>query len=139
MAVGKQIEMPDTKTKARTTLASQGVFAWLLQRVTAGLLVLFLGVHLWILHYAVVGERITFEGVLGRMQTPLYFVLDVSLLATVIYHALNGFRNVLLDFEMSEGLAKTISWLLLIVGLLTFIFGVNALFPFLTGKPLFYR
>ena len=139
MAVGKQIDLTDIRGAEQSVPATQGALAWFLQRLTAGFLVVFLGAHLWILHYAVVGERITFEGVLGRMQSPLYFALDAALLGTVIYHALNGFRNVLLDFRMSEGSARVLTWVLIIVGFLTFVFGVNALFPFFTGKPLFYR
>lgn len=119
--------------------AQAGMWPWLMQRVTAVLLLVFLGLHIWALHYAVVGEEIRFDRVSQRLQSPLFIFVDAGLLAVVLYHALNGTRTVLLDFEMGEGTERAITWLLIVVGLATFLFGANALLPFVTGNPLFYR
>lgn len=117
----------------------EGAWAWFLQRVSAGFLVVFLLAHFWVLHYAVVGERISFERVASRLQTPFFMALDSALLATAIYHGLYGVWAVMADFGVGRGVRKAVGWLLAVVGVITFVYGVNALFPFIMGRPLFYR
>jgi succinate dehydrogenase cytochrome b556 subunit len=110
----------------------------LLQRLTAVLLFFFLGIHWWATHFVEPGTTITFESVLRRMQQPLFQFVDLSLLAVAIYHGLNGVRMVVLDFGIGLRRAKLLTWILLIIGLLGFLFGLNALWPFLSpsNRPL---
>lgn len=130
-------KLPQYLEQAWTPDARTGAWNWFIQRLTAALLVIFILAHFWVTHFAVPGEEITFKGVTGRLQSPFFLVLDSLLLATAIYHGLNGVRNVVYDFNMNPGIKKTISWLLLIIGIITFGYGLNALVPFITGRPLF--
>lgn len=114
-----------------------GLWPWFIQRITGALLVVFILAHFWVTHFAVPGEEITFIGVSGRLQTFFFMVLDSALLATAIYHGLNGVRNVIFDFNPGPAAKVVISWAIFVVGLVTFVYGVNALFPFITGRPLF--
>jgi len=116
-------------------LKTQGTSAWVLQRLTAVLLVFVLGMHLWATHFETHGELIVFNMVRVRLQTILYMVVDYGLLGFGLYHGLNGLRNVLLDWGVGLGRRGGL-WLsvcLWIVGLAFFIYGVVALLPFILG------
>jgi len=115
-----------------------GVWAWALQRFTAVLIGVFIIIHLWVLHFASVGERpITFEAVRQRLSSPWFVTLDLLLLVTVIYHSLNGVRAVLLDFGVGVRSRKRMDGILVGLGLIAFVYGTLALVPFIIGRPLF--
>jgi len=118
---------------------TSGSYAWIMQRATAVLLLAFLGAHWWITHFAPVGEAITFERVSFRLKDAMLVFVDSGLLAIVLYHALNGLRNVILDFNIGRTAERALSIILVIVGIVAFVYGLNALLPFTTGTALFYR
>jgi len=105
----------------------QGVWAWILQRITAVLLVVFLGTHLFVLHYVPENMNINFLGVAARFKSVLYLIVDSGLLAVALYHALNGIRNVLFDFVVSEGKRRALIIALVLVGIVYLIWGAYAL------------
>jgi len=109
------------------TTKPQGVWAWILQRVTAVLLVVFLGTHLFVLHYIPDNMNINFLGVAARFKSVLYLVIDSGLLAVALYHALNGIRNVLFDFVVDDGARRAFNSLFWLVGLAFLIWGAYAL------------
>lgn len=111
----------------QVTTQPQGVWAWILQRITAVLLIFFLGAHLFVLHYVPENLNISFLGVAARFKSVLYIVIDSGLLATALYHGLNGVRNVLFDFVADEGKRRAITVVLFIVGLAFLIWGAYAL------------
>ena len=112
-------------------MATAGVWTWLLQRVSAALLVVLVLGHFWLLHYAVVGEKITFDRVLGRLQSgSFFFVLDVALLAVVIFHGFNGIRTVIVDFGIGQRARVVLSLVLAALGAITFLYGMIALLAF---------
>lgn len=114
-----------------------GLWNWLLQRITGALLIVFIIAHFWVTHFAVPGELITFDRVTERLQSAFFIALDSALLATTIYHGLNGVRNVVVDFGIGPVTRQAVSWTLVVIGLITFVYGLNALVPFITGRPLF--
>ena len=110
-----------------------GTWAWALQRLTAVLLIVLLGIHIWVDHFADIDpeETITVAGVETRLDQVLFVVVDYSLLAMVLFHGLNGARTVLLDFDMFAKRRKTIDIALWILGIATLIWGIIVLFPFI--------
>ncbi|MBM2831658.1 MAG: succinate dehydrogenase rane subunit [Dehalococcoidia bacterium] len=118
--------------------AEAGLLAWILQRVTAVLLFFALGIHLWVIHFVEPGKAITFESVVSRMQNPLLMSVDLTLLAAAMFHGLNGVRIIALDFGIGSRGLRALTWLLVFSGVVGFLFGVNALWPFLftSGRPL---
>jgi succinate dehydrogenase / fumarate reductase membrane anchor subunit len=94
---------------------------WLLQRITAVLLVVFLGLHLWVSNFTTDWAAF-FRG-----------LVDLSLLALALFHGLNGVRTVLLDFGPSLAGRRFLSASLALVGITGFLFGVygfwSLLFP----------
>jgi succinate dehydrogenase cytochrome b556 subunit len=132
-------EIGERAEVSTTVVRTSGSWAWILQRITAVLLILFLGAHWYIIHYGALGEAITFERVGIRLQSPLLVFVDAGMLLIVIYHALNGTRNVIVDFNIGRRWERVLSAVLFVFGIVVFIYGINALLPFTTGSALFYR
>jgi succinate dehydrogenase / fumarate reductase, cytochrome b subunit len=98
-----------------------GVWSWVLHRITGAAVFFFLFVH--VLDTAVV--RISpqaYDEVVGIYKTPIVGILELVLVAAVLYHALNGVRVVLVDFwEKGARYQRLmlwtvgIAWLLLMV------------------------
>lgn len=115
-----------------------GTWAWAFQRLSAVLLVVFLGLHLYVAHFMDVGAEtgeeplITFEEVSVRLDQLLYIIVDYGMLSMVLLHGLNGFRTVLFDFDMFVKRRKLIDVTLWVVGIATLIWGIVILFPFIT-------
>lgn len=73
-----------------------GSFAWVLHRITGLLLSLYLVIHIWVVRTVGQGPE-GFDRVMATVQTPLFLFFEVGLLGTVLYHALNGVRLLLID------------------------------------------
>lgn len=107
---------------------------WLLQRISGAVLVVLLAIHFWTGHYADFGEPITFAGVQTRLQDAAFIILDSLLLITVVFHGLNGLRNILLDYPSLLTHNRSVSLILLIIGIATIVFGIYSLYPFMGGS-----
>jgi succinate dehydrogenase cytochrome b556 subunit len=121
-----------SETKPATSRTA-GSWAWILQRVTAVLLVVLLGIHLLLTHFLNVNEEIDVESVSARLADTVILVVDYTMLVTVLFHGLNGLRTVLFDIDMFARKHKMIDVALLVVGIATTIWGIVILFPFLNG------
>ena len=116
-----------------------GTWAWFFQRLSAVLLVVLLGIHLYVSHFMDLDSHtgdealITFEDVSVRLDQLIYIVVDYSMLAMVLLHGLNGFRTVLFDFDMFAKRRRTVDAGLWTLGIGTLIWGIVILFPFITG------
>ncbi len=125
-------------TETTATQGTTGVWSWALQRLTAILIGVFIIIHIWVLHFASSGGGpITFDSVRDRLSNPWLVTLDVLLLATVIYHSLNGVRAVLLDLGVGVKSHRLMDGILVALGLIAFAYGIVALIPFIFDKPLF--
>ncbi|MBI4295407.1 MAG: succinate dehydrogenase, cytochrome b556 subunit [Chloroflexi bacterium] len=113
------------------TAAGTGIWAWVLQRVTAVLIALFLGIHFWVLHFAVVGQSISFERVAERLKNPWFIVVDLGLLAAVLYHALNGVRAIVFDFGIGRRTQRILTVAMLATGTIVFVVAAYALIAFI--------
>ena len=75
----------------------EGMWTWVLHRVTGVAVFFFLFVH--VLDTALV--RVSPEAydlVIATYKTPIVNLLEVGLVGAVLYHALNGLRVILVDF-----------------------------------------
>lgn len=113
------------------------MWAWLLQRITGLALVFYLFLHIWVISFSAVGkDGLSFDLVLTALQTPFFIVLDLALLAAVLFHALNGIRILLFDLGIGVRSQKVLFGLFMAIGLLAFGAGVAVLLPYALGKPL---
>lgn len=109
---------------------SWGLWAWALQRLTAALVVATIVMHLWLTHWAQAGREISFDEVSRRLQSPLFVAVDVLLLGAALYHALYGMRGILWELGLGPQAPRLFLALYGLVGLAVFIYGLNALLPF---------
>ncbi|MGA2238551.1 MAG: hypothetical protein ABSG74_05005 [Candidatus Bathyarchaeia archaeon] len=96
------------------------VWLWLFQRVSAVLLVVILGVHLWLANF-------------GQAASSLRAVLGVVLLGLALFHGLNGVRTVIFDFNIGAQGRKFTTMLLLLLGVVSLLFGMYGLWPLIVG------
>jgi succinate dehydrogenase / fumarate reductase, cytochrome b subunit len=78
-----------------------GMWSWVLHRITGATIFFFLFVH--VLDTALV--RVSpqaYNEVIETYKTPLVGLMEIGLVAAVLFHALNGIRVILVDF-WSEG------------------------------------
>jgi len=117
-----------------------GTWAWFFQRLSAVLLVVFLGIHLYVAHFMGVSEEkpgetlITFNEVQVRLDQLIYVVVDYGMLSMVLLHGLNGLRTVMFDFDMFAKRKKLIDVGLWVLGIATLIWGIIILLPFIFGE-----
>jgi succinate dehydrogenase / fumarate reductase membrane anchor subunit len=97
----------------------RSVALWLLQRITAVLLVVLLGLHIWASNFATDWAGIFRAGV------------DLTLLALALFHGLNGVRTVVLDFGLGYQARRFLSVSLWMLGFVAFLFGTYGLWPLL--------
>jgi succinate dehydrogenase hydrophobic anchor subunit len=96
------------------------VWLWLFQRVSAVLLVVVLGVHLWLANF-------------GQATASLRAILGVVLLGLALFHGLNGVRTVIFDFNIGAQGRKFATMLLLLLGVVSLLFGMYGLWPLIVG------
>lgn len=101
-------------------IAATNVWLWLFQRITAVLLVVVLGLHLWLSNF-------------GEASASLRAMLGVALLGLALFHGLNGVRTVILDFNVGSQGRKFTTMILLLLGLISLLFGTYGLWPLIVS------
>src|SRR5246127_1874862 len=98
-----------------------GRWSWVLPRITGATIFFFLFVH--VLDTALV--RIspqTYNEVIGTYKTPIVGLMELGLVAAVLYHALNGIRVILIDFwAQGPRYQRLMLWAIAIVWLLVMV------------------
>lgn len=110
-----------------------GTWAWFFQRLSAGLLIAFLGAHIYFDHFWHVGEAIDVVTVHERVRELVFIFVDYGLLSMVLFHGLNGTRTVMFDFDMFIKRKKLVDVSLWIVGIAMLVWGIIVLWPFIKG------
>ncbi|MFQ6057010.1 MAG: hypothetical protein ACE5J3_13640 [Methanosarcinales archaeon] len=82
-----------------------GMWAWFLQRITGIIIVLFLFLHLWSIHF-------TKSFLIWMMVSPYFFPI---LLALLLIHGLNGIRVFIIDFGIKLRTQRILFWILMIL------------------------
>ncbi len=98
-SAGTEVGAPRSRPSRRRTLyrGDPGMWSWVLHRITGATIFFFLFVH--VLDTALV--RVSPEAyneVIETYKTPIVGLMEVGLVAAVLYHALNGVRVILIDF-----------------------------------------
>ena len=97
------------------------MWSWVLHRITGATIFFFLFVH--VLDTALV--RIspqTYDEVISTYKTPIVGLMELGLVAAVLYHALNGIRVILIDFwAQGTRYQRLMLWAIAIVWLLVMV------------------
>jgi succinate dehydrogenase cytochrome b subunit len=90
--------VPAPRSPRRTLYRGDpGMWSWVLHRITGATIFFFLFVH--VLDTALV--RVSpqaYNEVIETYKTPIVGLMEIGLVAAVLYHALNGVRVILIDF-----------------------------------------
>lgn len=101
---------------------------FLLQRWSAVALLVFLTIHMVVVHYPP-GE-IHFSNIADRLDDPLWKAIDIMFLAAVLIHALTGAYMVLTDVERFDRFRRALAGIAVIGGVLLFIYGTQTILAF---------
>lgn len=74
-----------------------GLWAWLLNRITAWLVALYLIAHLWVIGFATLRKG-AFDRTMEYFTHTGFLTLDLLLLGVLVFHGLNGVRLILVDY-----------------------------------------
>lgn len=99
-----------------------------LQRWSAVALVMFLTIHMVVVHYP--PFHIDFNRIIVRMGQPLWKAIDIGFLFAVLVHALTGAYMVLTDFQGLFKARRALSWITIAVGAAAFIYGTLTVLAF---------
>lgn len=94
---------------------SEGMWSWVLHRITGIAIFFFLLVHVLDTALLRVSPE-AYDAVIGTYKTPIMGVGEVALVGAIVYHALNGLRIILVDY-WSKGTKyqKAMFWTVLVV------------------------
>ena len=98
------------KSQVWTTI---GMWAWVLHRLTGLGLVLYLLIHIVLMGLSLLRGEEAFDAALSVLMGNRFFgLLEILLLAAVLYHGFNGIRILLFDMGLGIGVRaqKIIFW-----------------------------
>ena len=88
---------PAKESKRTLYRGDPGMWSWVLHRITGVTVFFFLFVH--VLDTALVRvSPETYDSVIETYKNPIVGLMEIALVAAVLYHALNGIRVMLVDF-----------------------------------------
>lgn len=104
----------------------ENTWIWLVKIATGPLLVIVLGLHLTVNHYlgSVPSGLMNYEDVVRYFQNPIIPAIEILFLVTVVTHSLIGVRGILLDMNPSRNALNIITWLLVLLGASSIMYGV---------------
>lgn len=111
--------LPKPKAPAGTLYRGrEGMWGWVLHRITGVAIFFFLLVH--ILDTALV--RVSpeaYNAVIGTYKTPIMGLGEAALVAAIGFHALNGLRVILIDFwEFGTRHQRAMFWIVIVLWIL---------------------
>jgi succinate dehydrogenase / fumarate reductase cytochrome b subunit len=111
-----------------------GMWAWLLFRISGLVLVFYLGAHIIITSMGQVGANgETYNSLMTAFDHPVAIVLDLILVAAVLYHALNGVRIILMDFGIGIQRHKVAFWFCMAIAVICLVFFAYVAFSYLAN------
>lgn len=109
----------------------RNTYLQLLQLITGVLIAILLSIHMVIMHLDAilgffgvdVGEVTSWESMIDRSGQCLWASIYIALLAVVLYHGLNGLRNVILELTPSTKTMRIVTVIIILFGIVAFIGG----------------
>ena len=103
-----------------------GFISFVLRRVTGVALVIYLFMHIWVIGSAKSGPE-AFNARLNFFQLPIFKLLEIGLLAAVVYHGFDGIRLLIVHYMGVTEYRKSLFYAA---------FAVSALLTIAGGIPL---
>ena len=99
-----------------------------IQRWTAIGLLVFLTIHIIVVHYPPFHSD--FTRILVRLEQPLWKAIDIAFLFTVLLHALTGAYMVITDLERFNRSKRALAGIAVVLGVVGFIYGAITILSF---------
>ncbi|MGH3636038.1 succinate dehydrogenase, cytochrome b556 subunit [Mycobacterium sp.] len=97
------------------------MWSWVLHRITGATIFFFLFVHVLDTALVRVGPQ-TYTEVIATYKTPIVGLMELGLVAAVLYHALNGIRVILIDFwEQGPRYQRLMIWATAVIWVLVMV------------------
>ncbi|MBI2934127.1 MAG: succinate dehydrogenase, hydrophobic membrane anchor protein [Chloroflexi bacterium] len=90
--------------------SEEGSWPWILQRFSGLAIMAVLFLHLWIKHFGNPGKEITFERSSQLLHRPFWLVVALLMIGLLLFHSLNGGRNVLMDYVTGYRARRVMLW-----------------------------
>lgn len=100
-----------------------GMISWFFHRLTGIVLIFYLMLHIVVLHTLQYGEK-EFNKVMEILTYPIFKILEVGLLAIILYHTFNGIKVVAVDFFHCANKQKKLFVGAVALSIVIFILGV---------------
>ena len=101
---------------------STGFISFALRRLTGVALMVYLFMHMWVIGSANSGPA-AFDSRLNLVQTPLFKLAEIGLLAAVVYHAIDGIRLLVVHYFGVAEYRKSLFYAVIVVTVLLVIAG----------------
>jgi succinate dehydrogenase hydrophobic anchor subunit len=100
-----------------------------MQRISAIALLVFLGIHMAVMHYP--PFEIDFRTVvIERLSNPVWKVIDIALLFTVLVHAMAGMYVVITDLQRFNAFRRGLAGAAIVLGIVGFFYGTLTILAF---------
>lgn len=100
-----------------------------MQRFSAIALLVFLGIHMAVMHYP--PFEIDFRTVaIERLSSPVWKVIDIAFLFTVLVHALAGMYVVITDLQRFSAFKRGLAGAAIVLGVVGFFYGTLTILAF---------
>jgi succinate dehydrogenase / fumarate reductase membrane anchor subunit len=104
---------------------------WTWHLLTGAVILVLLGLHMFIMHLSGLGgaegqDVLSYSSVMERSRDVAFVVIYVLLLGAALYHGLYGFRKIVFELTLPEGVERAITVLVIFVGLALFVIGSYA-------------
>ena len=99
-----------------------------MQRLSAIALVVFLTIHMIVVHYP--PFHIDFTRILERLANPLWKGIDIAFLFAALVHALSGSYMVLTDIQQVNVYKRIVAGAAIVIGIGAFIYGTITILSF---------
>ena len=110
-----------------------GMWAFILHRITGLALVFYIILHIFVIATVNWGAG-AFDQIMRRLTSPTFVVLDIGLVAAVLFHGLNGIRILLFDLGYGIKRQQAIFWGVMAVATIVFAFAAYASLSFLLAR-----
>lgn len=87
----------------------EGIWAHVFHRVSGIALVVYLSMHIWVIHYLQKGEG-AYDRLMETLSSPPFRVGEALLLSAVLYHGLNGLRLAVMDAGVGMRAHRATYW-----------------------------
>ena len=106
------------------------LYSWFFMRISAIIMVLLVGFHLFSMHLVLSVDAINFEVISGRWSSPFWRLYDFFMLTFAWLHCTNGVRIVIDDYIHTQGWSVFAKAILYLFAFIVIVLGSYVVFTF---------